>query len=115
MRHVDIAWSKRHPTDLVLVKWNKRHHSRRIDRLSDHTIRHPEPEIADKRPTSVVIRRVAPRLTRNPRWTIRVIRVPVTRLIRHPPIIDPRRPCIAVAVEIAPVAVVIEIREAGNV
>src|SRR6185369_275765 len=101
-----------HPADFVLIEGNPRDECGRVDRVDVRAVRHPVPAIADEGPAPVVIRRVAPRLTRNPCWTIRVIRVPVTRLIRHPAIIDSRRPRITVAVEIAPVAVVIEIIEA---
>src|ERR1041385_9138153 len=115
MRHVGVAWSKRHPTNLVLLERNERDERRRVDRLDVHTIRHPVPAIADEGPTPIVIRRVAPRLTRNPRWTIRIIGVPVTTLIRRPTRIDARRPTIAITLDVAPVAVVIEIIEAGYV
>src|SRR6185437_10340356 len=99
----------------VLVERNERDERGRVDRFDVRPVRHPVPTIADIRPTPVVIRRVAPWLTRNPRWTIRVIGVPVTRLIRRPARIHARRPTIAITLDVAPVAVVIEIIEAGNV
>src|ERR1041385_1916843 len=114
-RHVRVAWTKRHPADLVLAKRNERHHRRRVNRISAHLVSHPMPAVADLGPTAVVIWRITPGLGRNPGWTIWIIRLPVTGLVGHPTSVDSRRPTVAVAVDVLPVAVVIKIIEAGNI
>src|SRR6185436_8417342 len=78
MRDINVARTERHPTDLILVERNPGDERGRVDRIYIRAVRHPVPAIADEGPTPVVIRRVAPRFTRDPRWAIRVIRVPVT-------------------------------------
>src|ERR1043165_6816805 len=66
MRHVSVAWAKRYPADLVLIERNERHERGRVDGLDVRAVRHPVPPVASIRPTPVVIRRVTPRLTRDP-------------------------------------------------
>src|SRR4029078_6919118 len=110
-----VARAQRHPADLArIAQRQKRDQRRRINRRRVYGVRAPLPLIANIGPAAVVIRRVAPRLARNPGWTIGIISRPVALLIRNPARVNARPPGVAVTVHVLPVAVISKIVQTGN-
>src|SRR5258708_11578379 len=77
--------------------------------------RNPEPFIRSVRPTTVMVRSIAPGLVRNPGQTVRIVRGPVTGLVGSPTIVHPRMPAVAIVAYVLPIAIVIEVIDARNV
>src|SRR5688572_9878148 len=63
-RRVRIAWSKRYPANLIIIKRNEGNERRCIRRRYVSPFRNPVPLISRIDPATVVIWRVSPRLIR---------------------------------------------------
>src|SRR5688572_9589172 len=108
-RGVRVAWSKRYPANLVVIKRNERDERRCISWGHVSTLRNPVPLISRIDPTTVVIGRVSPRLGRYPGHSVRMIVYPIALLIRRPALIHARSPCVAMPVNVLPIAVTIQV------
>ena len=89
---------------------------RRIDRTHREGTRHPAPPARYKRPAAIVERRETPRRLVHPGPAPGIDPAPIPSAVRHPADRDRRRkPDIAVALDVAPAAVFVEIRIADDV
>ena len=88
--------------------------ARRVGWLSVHAIGNPEPLVACVDPATIVIRRIAPRLARNPSRAVRIIICPRAVLIRRPAVVHTWSPRVAIVIKVHPVAVIVEIIQTGN-
>src|SRR5205807_6044894 len=112
--HVDFARAKRYPRHLV-CKRNKSNRRRTISRPCSDFYWNPEPTVVHERPSTIVIRRPAPRFRRNPRRTPYIGQVPVARTERRPARAHTRRPAITVVAYINPIAVVVQVVDSGHI
>src|SRR5687767_4361659 len=112
---INVAWAKRYPADLIhVVKRYERNESWRVLRRGVYASWNPVPLITYVGPTTIVIRRITPRLTRNPGWTIGVIVNPISLLIGNPTRINSRPPGITITVDGLPITVIIQVINARD-
>jgi len=114
-RHIRLTRSQRHPTNLVFIHRHECNQPRRINRSRVRALRHPVPLVANVGPSSIVIRRIAPRFVRNPGGAIGIIVGPVTLLIRRPAGLNPRPPRVTITIDRLPITVIIQVVNARDI
>ncbi len=113
-RRIGIARAKWYPANLIcLCEGNKSDECGRISRRGINGVWNPEPLVSCVRPPAVVIRSIAPWLTGYPSWTIGIVSGPIALLVWRPTAIHAWSPAVSVAADVLPVAVIIEIVDAG--